>query len=76
MKIESILENITQETKERRKQLGITQAKLSVITGVSKPTIIGFEKGKSIRLDSFIMIRVALGMLRESQKDVKNFELI
>ncbi len=51
------------EAVTRRKEQKLTQEQLSVLAGVSKPTLNSFEQGKtSIKLDSAIKILKVLGL--------------
>ena len=48
---------LVQEAIKRRKQQRLTQAQLAVLAGVSKPTLNGFEQGKtSITLENALKI--------------------
>lgn len=52
-----------QEAVARRKGQKLSQEKLAVLAGVSKPTLNSFEQGKtSITLDSALKILSSLGM--------------
>jgi transcriptional regulator with XRE-family HTH domain len=54
---------LVKEAVKRRKEQHLTQEELSVISGVSKPTLNGFEQGKTnITLDSAIKILRVLGL--------------
>ncbi len=48
---------------ERRKDQGLTQEQLAVLAGVSKPTLNGFEQGKTtLTLGNALKILCALGL--------------
>ena len=54
---------IVTEAVRRRKSQGLTQEQLSVLAGVSKPTLNRFEKGgTSVRLESALRILRVLGL--------------
>ncbi len=56
-------QDLISEAVKRRKEQKLTQEQLSVLAGVSKPTLNSFEQGKtSIKLDSAIKILKALGL--------------
>ncbi len=56
-------QDLISEAVKRRKEQKLTQEQLSVLAGVSKPTLNSFEQGKtSIKLDSAIKILTALGL--------------
>lgn len=56
-------QDLVSEAITRRKEQKLTQEQLSVLAGVSKPTLNSFEQGKtSIKLDSAIKILKALGL--------------
>ncbi len=56
-------QSFVQEAVKRRKEQRLSQEQLSVLAGVSKPTLNHFEQGKtSIRLDSAMKILKSLGM--------------
>ena len=58
---------LVQEAVARRKQQKLSQENLAILAGVSKPTLNGFEQGKtSITLDSALKILRSLGMTEES----------
>lgn len=58
---------LVQEAVARRKQQKLSQENLAILAGVSKPTLNGFEQGKtSITLDSALKILRSLGMAEES----------
>ncbi|PCH99929.1 MAG: transcriptional regulator [Alphaproteobacteria bacterium] len=51
------------EAVKRRKEQKLTQEQLSVLAGISKPTLNSFEQGKtSIKLDSALKILKVLGL--------------
>ena len=51
------------EAIKRRKSQGLTQEKLSVLSGVSKPTLNSFEQGKTnITLENAMKILRTLGL--------------
>lgn len=54
---------LVEEAVKRRKQQHLTQEEMAVLAGVSKPTLNGFEQGKtSITLGSVLKILKALGL--------------
>ncbi len=56
-------QDLISEAVKRRKEQKLTQEQLSVLAGVSKPTLNSFEQGKtSIKLDSAIKILKVLGL--------------
>ena len=56
-------QDLINEAVKRRKEQKLTQEQLSVLAGVSKPTLNRFEQGKtSIKLDSALKILKALGL--------------
>ena len=56
-------QKIVEEAVKRRKEEKLTQEQLSVLAGVSKPTLSSFEKGRTrIRLDSALKILRMLGL--------------
>jgi transcriptional regulator with XRE-family HTH domain len=56
-------QDLIEEAITRRKEQKLTQEQLSVLAGVSKPTLNSFEQGKtSIKLDSAIKILKVLGL--------------
>ena len=56
-------ENIVEEAIKRRKEQKLTQTQLAVLAGVSKPTLIRFEKKQTrITLDSALKILRILGL--------------
>lgn len=56
-------EKIIEEAVKRRKEQKLTQEQLSVLVGISKPTLNSFEQGKTnIKLESAIKILKALGL--------------
>ncbi len=56
-------QDLIEEAVTRRKEQKLTQEQLSVLAGVSKPTLNSFEQGKtSIKLDSAIKILKVLGL--------------
>ncbi len=56
-------QDLISEAVKRRKEQKLTQEQLSVLAGVSKPTLNSFEQGKtSIKLDSALKILKALGL--------------
>lgn len=55
--------DLVKETISRRKNQGLTQEQLAILAGVSKPTLNGFEQGKtSITLDNALKILRAVGL--------------
>ena len=60
---------IVEEAIARRKESGLTQKQLAVLVGVSKPTIIRFERqGKNITLNSVFAILKILGLLKKEKE--------
>jgi transcriptional regulator with XRE-family HTH domain len=56
-------QNLIEEAVKRRKAQRFTQDQLAVLAGVSKPTLNGFEQGKtSIKLESAMKILRVLGL--------------
>ncbi|MCY3983248.1 MAG: helix-turn-helix transcriptional regulator [Roseovarius sp.] len=56
-------QGVVQEAVRRRKEQKLTQEQLAVLAGVSKPTLNGFEQGKTnIRLDNALKILRMLGL--------------
>ena len=56
-------QDLIEEAVTRRKEQKLTQEQLSVLAGVSKPTLNSFEQGKtSIKLDSALKILKVLGL--------------
>jgi len=56
-------QHFVEEAVKRRKEQRLTQAQLSVLAAVSKPTLNSFEQGKtSVRLDSALKILRVLGL--------------
>jgi len=56
-------QHFVEEAVKRRKEQKLTQEQLSVLAGVSKPTLNSFEQGKtSVRLDSALKILRVLGL--------------
>jgi transcriptional regulator with XRE-family HTH domain len=56
-------QNLVIEAVKRRKEQRLTQEQLSVLAGVSKPTLNSFEQGKTtIKLDSALKILKVLGL--------------
>ena len=54
---------IVEEAIKRRKEQKLTQTKLAILTGVSKPTLNRFEQGRtSITLESALKILRFLGL--------------
>lgn len=54
---------LVKEAVRRRKAQRFTQHQLSVIVGVSKPTLVDFEKGRlTIKVESALKILKALGL--------------
>lgn len=54
---------LVNEAIKRRKEQGLSQEKLAVLAGVSKPTLNNFEQGKTtITLASALKILVMLGL--------------
>ena len=56
-------QGFVEEAVRRRKEQKLTQEQLSVLAGVSKPTLNSFEQGKTtIKLDSAMKILKVLGL--------------
>ncbi|HOO82865.1 MAG TPA: helix-turn-helix transcriptional regulator [Alphaproteobacteria bacterium] len=56
-------QGFVEEAVRRRKEQKLTQEQLSVLAGVSKPTLNSFEQGKTtIKLDSALKILKVLGL--------------
>ncbi len=56
--------DLVKEAVKRRKQQGLTQNQMCAIAGVSKPTLVAFEKGKTtLKLDTCLAILDVLGMV-------------
>lgn len=56
-------QDLISEAVKRRKEQKLTQEQLSVLAGISKPTLNSFEQGKTnIKLNSAIKILKALGL--------------
>lgn len=56
---------LVQEAIKRRKEQKLSQEKLAVLAGVSKPTLNDFEQGKiTIKLESALKILKMLGLSR------------
>lgn len=56
-------QSFVEEAVNRRKEQKLTQEQLSVLAGVSKPTLNSFEQGKmTIKLDSALKILRVLGL--------------
>ncbi len=54
---------IVNEAVKRRKSQGLTQARLAILAGVSKPTIHSFEQGRTtITLANVLKILYILGL--------------
>ena len=54
---------LVEEAVNRRKSQGLTQEQLSILAGVSKPTLSSFEQGKlTITLQNAIKILQELGL--------------
>ena len=54
---------LVEEAVKRRKEQKLTQESLAVLAGVSKPTLNGFEQGKTtITLESALKILRSLGL--------------
>lgn len=59
---------LVEEAVRRRKEQRLTQAKLAVLAGVSKPTLNRFEQGKrNITVDNAFKILHMLGLLESSE---------
>ncbi len=55
---------LVQEAVKRRKEQKLTQLQVSVLVGVSKPTVSGFEQGKTnITLENAMKILRLLGLV-------------
>lgn len=55
--------SLVKEAVKRRKEQRLTQEKLAVLAGVSKPTLVSFEKGSTtITLANAIKILYMLGL--------------
>ena len=58
---------IVKEAIKRRKESRLTQKQLAVLAGVSKPTVVRFERfEKNITLKSVLAILRILGLYREA----------
>ena len=58
-------QSFVQEAIQKRKEQRLTQAHLAVLSGVSKPTIVAFEHGKtSLKLETALKILSTLGMAK------------
>lgn len=58
--------SLVKEAISRRKQQKLTQDQLSTLVGISKPTLVAFEKGKTtLRLETCLAILEALGMVEK-----------
>jgi transcriptional regulator with XRE-family HTH domain len=56
-------QTLVKEAIKRRKEQGLTQEQLAVLSGVSKPTLNNFESGKtSITLENALKILRMLGL--------------
>ena len=56
-------QDLISEAVKRRKEQKLTQEQLSVLAGISKPTLNSFEQGKTnIKLNSAIKILKVLGL--------------
>jgi len=56
-------EQIVKEAIRRRKEQNLTQEQLALLCGVSKPTLIQFEKGKTtLKLNSALKVLKILGL--------------
>ncbi len=57
-------QDLVKEAVKRRKAQKLTQDQLAVLAGVSKPTLNGFEQGKTnLKVESAIKILHVLGVL-------------
>jgi transcriptional regulator with XRE-family HTH domain len=55
---------LVEEARQRRKKINLTQAKLSMLAGVSTPTISNFENGnENVQVSSILKIFSVLGMI-------------
>ena len=58
-------QKIVKEAVKRRREQKLTQEELSVLAGVSKPTLNHFEQGKTnIKLENVIKILKSLGLAK------------
>ncbi len=56
-------QNLVEEAIKRRKKQNLTQEQLSILSGVSKPTLNSFEKGNTkITLEKALKILTILGL--------------
>lgn len=56
-------QDLVEEAIRRRKEQKLTQEQLSILAGVSKPTLNNFEQGKhNIKLESAVKIFKILGL--------------
>ncbi len=56
-------QSFVEEAIKRRKEQRLTQEQLAILVGISKPTLNGFEQGKTtIRLDNALKILKVLGL--------------
>lgn len=53
---------LTDVVVQRRQEMGLSQGELARASGVSRPTVIALEQGKSLRLESLEQILAVLGM--------------
>lgn len=61
-------QSIIKEAVKRRKEGGLTQKQLALLAGVSKPTLINFEKGElSISLKNAFKVLQAVGLEQEKE---------
>ena len=59
-------QSVVDEAVKRRKQQGLTQKQLAILVGISTPTLIRFEHGKtSITVASCFRILKMLGLLED-----------
>lgn len=59
---------LVEEAIKRRKEQNLTQHQFSIIIGVSKPTLVDFEKGRTtIKVESALRILSALGLLEQDK---------
>jgi transcriptional regulator with XRE-family HTH domain len=55
-------QDISRTIQDRRHELGISLKKLSLLAGVSEPTLIRIEHGHSVRTENLIPVLQALGL--------------
>jgi transcriptional regulator with XRE-family HTH domain len=58
-------QDVVTEAIKRRKEQKLTQEQLAILAGVSKPTLISFERGRTtIKLDNVLKILGQLGLAK------------